>query len=106
MFPPSGIIEIINIDMISIREQMLKQGISGLGPPDLVTLKKNVDDLFITTYHHVSGFQINSPSSFPAYFSSIIQNETSFILRVKLDKLAIVYSFFIGVDITRQKICG
>lgn len=89
--------------MISIREQMLKQGISGLGPPDLVTLKKNVDDLFITTYHHVSGFQINSPSSFPAYFSSIIQKvPTSIIGSPKYhitEGLCSVWNSFANVDI-------
>lgn len=76
MLPIRGLIEVINIDLVSSRDQMLKQGFTGLGPPDLVVLKKidqSTNNSEITS-HHVEGFQITSPSSFPAYFARIIQN--------------------------------
>ena len=40
-----GIIENTNVDLLSIREQMLKQNTPGLGPPDLVLLTKKTDIL-------------------------------------------------------------
>lgn len=76
MLPIKGLTEVINIDLVSSRDQMLKQGFTGLGPPDLVVLKKidqSTNNTEITS-HHVEGFQITSPSSFPAYFARIIQN--------------------------------
>ena len=76
MLPIKGLIEVANIDLLSSRDQMMKQGFTGLGPPDLVVLKKtdqSTNNSEISS-HHIEGFQITSPSSFPAYFARIIQN--------------------------------
>jgi hypothetical protein len=73
MFPIPGLIEIVGIDLLSSREQMMKQGFSGLGPPDLVVLTKSDQSASppIKHSHHCVGLQISSPSSFPAYFAGL-----------------------------------
>ncbi|OHS97065.1 hypothetical protein TRFO_09597 [Tritrichomonas foetus] len=79
MLPIRGLIEVVNIDLLSSRDQMMKQGFTGLGPPDLVILKKTdqTNNSEVITSHHLEGLEITSPSSFPAYFARIIQNITS-----------------------------
>ena len=77
MIPLKGTIEVINMDLFSVRLQMLKQGFSGLGPPDLIVLTRSNDlnpNNYFKTYHHISGLSITSPSSFPAYFATLTRN--------------------------------
>ena len=76
MLPIKGLVEVVNIDMLSSRDQMMKQGFTGLGPPDLVILKKigQSSGSEEVSSHHIEGLGVSSPSTFPLYFSRIIQN--------------------------------
>lgn len=76
MFPLRSIIEVVNIDLLTSREQMMKQSFSGFGPPDLVILTKvpdkaNMND--IVSSHHLVGFPITDASSFPNYYDSLLK---------------------------------
>lgn len=69
-----GVIESVNSDLYSLRRQMIKGNVSGLGPPDLIMLTKKTDNPEFPTvksYHSVSGLTISGPSSFAAYFSTL-----------------------------------
>ena len=76
MIPIKGIVEIVEIDLLSSRRQMVKQGFSGLGPPDLVVVKKTdpISGQAAQSSHHVAGISIASPSSFPAYFAQLLDD--------------------------------
>jgi hypothetical protein len=107
MYPIRGLIEVVGIDLLSSREQMMKQGFTGLGPPDLVVLTKSEQNAFPPTIssHHSIGIQISSPSSFPAYFAGLTHEFESRKRGIKTNLIGGLYccwNSFADVDIQLQ----
>ena len=101
-----GIIENTNVDLLSIREQMLKQNTSGLGPPDLILLTKKTDNAqfpYVKSFHYISGLTISGPSSFAAYFASLLNLIPKNILGIPKFSLTegvlFCYNAFSDIDI-------
>ena len=101
-----GIIESVNADLLSVREQMLKHNPTGLGPPDLVLLTKKTNNPqfpIVKSFHYISGFTISGPSSFPAYFASLCQLIPKTVLGVPkyslIEGVLFCWNSFSNVDI-------
>ena len=104
MIPIKGIVEVVEIDLLSSRMQMLQQGFSGLGPPDLVVLKKTdqVTGQVAQSSHHISGLDISSPSSFPAYFAQLVDIFRENRKAKLTEGLCCAWNSFAEVDIHTQ----
>jgi hypothetical protein len=101
-----GIIESTNVDLLTIREQMLKQKTPSLGPPDLILLTKKTDNPqypFVKSFHCISGLTISCPSSFAAYFASLLKLIPQNVLGVPKFSLTegvlFCYNAFSNIDI-------
>ena len=103
MKPISGLIE-IQEDAEKDRDALIRTGVVGIGPPDLVFLeKKHSKNRLITSIHHVSGFDFNNDDSFLKYYQMMVKNRPKKMLgkhRYDVNR-CIIYSFnsFVGVDL-------
>lgn len=72
MKPLSGLIEISD-DMLTERQNIIKEDLIGLGPPELICLYKYQVKNKFTSYHHVCGFPMGSEESIQEYFNSLLK---------------------------------
>ena len=70
MKPISGYIELPLTDQIEKRRAEISNGVSGLGPADLVVLTKKGDSQF-STYYFLSGVPFSDEESVKSYFKEI-----------------------------------
>ncbi|EAY00342.1 hypothetical protein TVAG_307880 [Trichomonas vaginalis G3] len=93
--------EIVGIDMEEERKRILVPEYSGLGPPDLVVVMKDVDGILYKNYHQVYGISYKSQSGFIEYFQKFVADQT------KIHNVSnIRYGYVLTWDsIWRQDVC-
>lgn len=85
MKPLSGLVE-INDDLLAERQNIIREDLIGLGPPELICLHKYQVKNTFTSYHHVCGFPMGGENEILEYFSLLLKSRPKrFFGKVRYD---------------------
>ena len=94
-----GINEIFGKDMKEERDNFIKNGDCGLGPPDLVLVIKEVHGIKKKYFHNVYGIPHKSQKDFIKYFEELKKNQ----IQLQIPQFQIKYAFCFSYDCISQK---